>query len=1760
MRTFDAKQQFDAIKSSAVSAVKEIFPVEGRLRTIRLESVWVEDSLAADDYKAQQTARTGEQTWGAPVFASLVLEEKSTGKVLDKMARVRLFQLPKMTSRYSYIVGGNEYQVTNQLRLKSGVYTLRKQNGELKTQVNLARGKNFDLTFDEKKGLFFIAKVGGGQANIPLYPVLAYLGMSAPAIAQAWGEGLEQANRSSSPAAIAKASSAFGVRKGDLKSYFQETQLGGDTTKMVLGEAFTKVDGPMLLASSKHLLHVHTKKQQPTDRDSLVFKELHSTEDFISERIQKNKNALNFKLRRNIDNPRRTRLSQIVNPGTFNAVVESFFTQDDKSATPEQTNPLEMISGHFAVTTMRTGGITSEHAVRPETREIHATHYGFIDPVSTPESSKVGVNMHLPLGTVKDGKDVRAVVFDKKGKPVTLTPLEMFNAYVAVPAPAGGTTYKVYYRGQMMEVPAEKVQYFTPSSTGLFSWSTNLIPFLGSNQGNRAMMASKQLEQAISLKHREAPLVQVAGRLASGHATIEQRLGSDLAVHAKEAGVVTALTGDSVVVRGAGGETYYSLYDNFSLNRKSFMHHTPLVKVGDKVAQGQLLADSNFTKGGELALGTNMRVAYLPYKGLTFEDGIVISESAATKLTSEHIHKKTVDLAVGSSIMGLTTFRSFYPNAISPASLAKLDTDGVVKVGQRLRQGDAVIALLEKRAPSAAVGMVSRSLADRPKDATEYWSLEDEGIVIDVQRTPSRIVVSVKTEEKAKIGDKLAGRYGNKGIITKILPDKETPHDKDGKPVDVMLNPHGVVSRINIGQIYEAALSKVALKKGQVQKVQNFSGENYLDSTKKALAGAKLQDKEELFDPVTKQSLGQVNVGNPYILKLSKQGTVNFSVRQGGAGSGYDANGQPLKAGGDESAKKMDMLTIYSMLAHGARANLHEMTSIKSNQNDEFWTALKAGQTLPPPQAPFVYNKFMGFLRGAGIDVQKKGTELTLAPLTDAEIRRQSAGAIQKPVFFRGKDMDPLKGGFYDPAMTGGFRGNKWTHIELTEPVLNPVFSKAVAKITGLGTKLGEVVEGRMHVDPATGQLNTDGKGLTGGAGVEHILKGINLDQAEAETLAKIKTAKGVKLDDLNKKLRYVTALKQNNMRPEEAYIRRVMPVLPPAFRPTYTLPDGSVTSSDINYIYQNMGIINTMMKQPVMSLLAEEEKAAVRTDLARHMEGVTGLTDLNIKGKPRKGFISEIKGGEGGSPKEGFFISKMLSKKQDFVGRGVIIPEPDLGLDEMGMPEEMAWKLFEPFVTAELRKFSKTPLEAKAEIKARSSMAKQALTSVMAERHVLLNRAPSLHKFSIMAFKPTITAGRSLKIPPLVCKGFGADFDGDAMSVHVPITHEANIEAMKLRPSQNLFKPGTGSLMVEPSQEAQIGIYYLSQTEEGRKKLNAIVGPQHQITGVLDKKKAGELFNSLARDLPGGDFARIVQAMKLAGENHTYQSGFTLSLSDLVSINKQRDIIVQDAERKVNRLKSGGKLRSGTEAQVDVISSEASKLMDMALDKKLSGQKNSFHDMVTSGARGNKTQLRSILASPLFVTDASGRTIGTAIKNSYAEGLDIGDYWVSMYGARKGAMDRSLQTSLPGAFSKDVMATVVDNVVSAADCGTHEGISLAVDDRDALDRFLAGDQMGFAHNTLVSHAVQNQLKAKGAKTALVRSVLKCHRAKGVCSKCHGLDEHGNAPAVGDNVGAKAGQTISEPLVQMIMTTRHTGGVAGGARRLSADIKGLISF
>jgi hypothetical protein len=741
-----------------------------------------------------------------------------------------------------------------------------------------------------------------------------------------------------------------------------------------------------------------------------------------------------------------------------------------------------------------------------------------------------------------------------------------------------------------------------------------------------------------------------------------------------------------------------------------------------------------------MALGTNLRVAYVPYKGWNHEDGIVISRSASEKLTSQHMYMEELPMNADIEV-DKRRYASLFPLKITPKMLAKLGEDGVVRKGQTVEKGDLIIAAMAKKTLTSSDLLLQRmdkKLANPYKDVSVNWTHDRDGIVTDVVHTKDSIRVLIRTVDPARVGDKLSARYGDKGTITMILPDEEMPHTKNGEAMHVLLNPAGVISRVNPGQLYETMASKIALKDGKAYRAQNFSN---ADESKKVLQEMKakgISPEEELIDPATGKSIGSVLVGSKYILKLHKQTEGNFGAR---FTKGYDVNLQPSK-GGEEGAKAVGLLDFYALLGHGARANLHEMAAYKSQRNEEFWDAVRLGMPTPPASEPFAFQKFKGLLGAGGVRVSENDKGYVVSPFTDKHIAQTSRGAIHSSLMLKGSmnSLQPEKGGLFDPSTTGGLVGQNWSHIELAEPIVNPMFAKVVKVLLG----------------------NKDISSMTG-AEIQAELAKIEPKKRIATLNELIRKSKGTTRDKLIKELRYLSAADKMGMHPKE-YVLTKFPVLPPAYRPIYPAQDGgSPMISDLNLLYRDMININNELKQ--LEGFPDEHKQKLRASLTQAAGAVVGVTEpINMKSKKQelKGAITQI---VGGTAKDGFFHRKLMYRPQDLTGRATILPNPGLHVDEAGIPKDMLWEMFKPFVIQRLTKGGMDPLDAAKEVQDKTPAADSALMAEVRERPVMLNRAPTLHKYNIMAFKPVPIEGKSIFLPPLVIKGFNADFDGDSVS-----------------------------------------------------------------------------------------------------------------------------------------------------------------------------------------------------------------------------------------------------------------------------------------------------------------------------------------------------------------------------------------------------------
>lgn len=1820
------EEAFEILKNRVTATVQGHFPIEGKERMLSAKRVWVDDNKDIDDIRSQKKARLAGRAWSVPIRAELELKDKRTGKVTDRQA-VTIAQLPKITRRYSYIVGGNEWQVNNLFKLKPGVYTHAKATGEIASQWNMPRtkGLGFEMNFDPNSKKMTI-QYKGGKANIPLYPLLKTLGVDDDVIERRWGKEILSANKAlKTETALRSFYRTFKKENPeDLKEAqefviqeFDRSELDPKATQLTLGKPFNKVTGKALLEGSSKILRILRQEDIPDDRDSLQFKDLASAEDMLSERLAvKNKRDIRRKLTNPIDNRKKKRIRDIIHPDIFGRPIRSFFTSSAIGEQPVQTNPMSFIAGNRKTTILAggEGGISTVFQVTPEAKLINPSHLGFLDPIQTPEARKTGVNLQLALGVKKVGDELRARATDPKtGKVVWLTPGEAIKSNLAFPdqykrvkgrlVPISRRVKVSDRAGEVTSVKPSDVDYVLQSSKGLFDISANLIPFLSSNQGNRAMMAVKQGEQSIALVDREAPLVQVK---SDSPATFEDIVGKLVAHPSPADGTVERVGKDSIFIRDTAGHRHeVQLYNDFPLNDdKSYFNSFPIVKKGDQVKKGQVVADNNFTKDGTLALGKNLSIAYMPWKGYNFEDGIVISDTAAGKLTSDHMYQQTLT-SDSRTILKKGKYNAELGTPLTTAQLNKLDDEAVVKKGETVEQGDVLIGALKREEVTPeqrTLGLFSKKFIKPVRVRDLRWNQDTPGVVADVVRAGKKITVFVKTKSPAVIGDKIVGRHANKGIITKILPDGEMPHDKDGNPIEVLLNPTGVPSRINLGQVLETAASKIAQKTGKPYVVNNFDPTNkdYTRSLQAELKRHGLSDTEELHDPVTKRKFPKVLTGPQYMLKLHHTAAKGLHVRSRGE---YDSNMQPRK-GGPASGQTMDAMGLYAMLAHNARENIREMQTYKSDHNDQFWNQLQAGESIPTPKEPFAYTKFEGYLRGVGLDVQKDGNDLILQPLTDEKTRKMSNGELRDPKkHLKGVDLSPEKGGIFDPEVTGnnwprGEFGKKWSHIVLGARMPNPIFAKPISKLLGISTKAyNDIIRGVQELD-----------GTSGPTAIVSALGKLDIDGIEKDLKAKIPNLRRSKLNNANQQLKYVNALKRAGLNPTKAYTMSLLPVMPPVMRPVGIRPDGQVSFDDINRVYQKIGATNEQVRAYPKGLPPEE-----RIELESEL--YDGLRSLMFTGTVSQGrqlnSIKNILTGKG-SPKGGFFQKKVIGKRQDMSMRGTIVPEPSLNIDEVSIPRVAAKELYKPLIIRHLvRSQDQTPLRAQEMLKEKSNPSvESALELVIKEHPLLLKRDPVLHKYGVQAFRPVLSEGKVIKIHPLATSGYNADFDGDKMSAYVPIHPKAVKEAFKMMPSANLFSPSTGSLMFKPTQESMFGLYkitepgketnkrFSSPAEAARAVADGIIGmndlisiddigpdiqtelaklgakstktsvgrlmvyqalpekirEQRLLTDkkfLLDAGNLRELLSRVARE-DTASFGDVADKLKNIGNK--FATGMSIGLEDFESDHVFRDAILRAAEKEESKIRTRRLPANRRDEAIVKVYQKANDLITDKAKRRADVSANRMYDWVKSKARGKWDQYKQMTVAPMLVVDSKGKTVPIPITKSYSEGLDIGSYWAAMHGARMGTVSKAEGTWKPGLLGKQITQTTMNQMVVSDDCGTSKGVSMPIADRDILDRYTAvdiplgkkGKDKGvIPAGTLITPEVINRFKNNKLRDVSVRSPLRCAHGTGLCAKCYGLNEDGEHHTLGTNVGIIASQALGEPATQLSMNSFHEGGVVG---------------
>ena len=1410
----DARATRDLIFKRTQHAASVFEPIQNQRYRLSLEGV---DYEGAEDFdiEAQKRAIIEGASLSRRLRGDWVLQDVATDAEIDRR-RVTLANVPYLTNNGVFIQNGTKYNLSHQMRLRPGIFTRQKDSGELESHVNVSKGFGHRYHLDPKTGVF---RAQFGQAKVPLLPIMRALGAKDSDIRKVWGNDIYSANMKAAedPQALKKIVQKLNLKDVDsqdipkvheaIKKAFGQMELDPEVTQRTLGKPFMKVDSDTVLTSTQKLIKVMLGEADTDDRDAMAFQRVLGPEDILAERIKKGKGEA-FKLLWKATFPGNLEKAPT---GTFDKAMRAALLDTGLGAPIEEINPAEQLDQMHRVTRMGEGGIASLDAIPDEARNVQPSHLNFIDPVHTPESSKIGIDSRISVNT-RLGKDGRIYsrFKDKKGQPVWRSPQDVADSVVAFAGEMEGDEPHVHaiISGKQKYVDRKKVDYSMVSMNDTLGPLANMVPAKAAVFPQRASMGSRMLTQALPLIDGEAPLVraQMPGQQTSYEAHYGKHMG---AIRSDHGGIVTAVTPTAIKIRGNNGKEHkVETYNNFPYNRKTFIHSTATVKPGDKVKSGDLLAKSNFTDGkGVTALGKNVRVAYMPYRGYNYEDAIVMTESAAKRFSSEHLYQNDLDLDENIKA-SKNAFVATFPGKYNRRLLEQYDGDGLIKPGTEVNYDDPLVLAVRQRTTGPTLGRRKRSFVD----ASIKWDHHAPGIITDVYKGKKGINVIVKATQPSQVGDKFAGRYGNKGVISAIIPDEEAPHGPDGKPYELLLNPVGIISRGNPAQAIEAWLGRVAAKTGQPIDVPDFdTSESYASYAKRLLKQHGLSDKDEVLDPATGRKISGVLAGNRFIMKLHHTAEAKS---QGRATGGYTSEGTPAK-GGDEGSKRVGMLEMNALLSHGAYSTAQDASTVRGQRNEDYWRQVMSGYAPPKVDVPFVYRKFVQELKASGINPVKTGTKMNVYAMTGKDVDDMVGNRELKnaeTVNWKSGRLEGKRGGLFDEAITGGHGGERWSYIKLNEPLPNPIMEEPIRRILGLTEKQYRAVLAGSDSLPGRFSPKPGDAITTGPQALAKALDAIDVDREIAQARAEMDTGKKTYRDAAVRRLGYLKAAKKQKSHPRE-WLWSKMPVLPPSFRTVSVMSaTGVPLVADPNYLYKELWDANknlTLMKDKVDDVA--EERLAVYDS----MKAVVGISDPiqpQLKEQKVRGILKHV---FGSSPKFGTVQRKLVGSTVDLVGRGTITPNPNLDMDQVGLPVKKAWTLYQPYIVRRLVRRGMPKMQAMQQVKDQTDIAKKELVAEMGQRPLVINRAPVLHRYGMMSFWPQLTTSDTLEIPPIVTGGFAADFDGDAMNFHLPATNEAVSEAVnKLMPSSNLLSAGGFSAHYTPSHEYQGGLWLASSVK----------------------------------------------------------------------------------------------------------------------------------------------------------------------------------------------------------------------------------------------------------------------------------------------------------------------------------------------------------
>lgn len=1032
--------------------------------------------LLGDRYRLKEPkynvdeAKRRDSTYAVQMYVPTRLINRETGEIKEQ--EVFIGDLPLMTERGTFIINGAERVIVNQIVRSPGVYFKEEidKNSRRTYSASLIPNRGAWLKFETDKNDIVWVRIDKTR-KLGAQVLLKAIGLQDGEILDALRnpdyfqktldkEGnpteddalleLYRKLRPGEPPTVSGGQQLLESRFFDPKRYDlgrvgryklnRKLRLNALTTTRVL----TAKD---ILATIDYLINLNFDIGATDDIDHLGNRRVRSVGELLQNQVRVGLNRLERIIRERMTVSEADALTpaSLVNPKPLVAAVKEFFGSSQLSQFMDQTNPLAELTHKRRLSALGPGGLTRERAGFA-VRDIHPSHYGRICPVETPEGPNAGLIGSLATcARVNDYGFIETPYFKaEKGRvqrelgPVYLTADEEDDMRVAPGDVATdedgnilGSNIPVRYRQEFSTTGPEQVDYVAVSPIQIVSVATSLIPFLEHDDANRALMGSNMQRQAVPLLAPERPLV------GTGLETQAAR-DSGMVVVSRTHGEIEYVDANKVVVRvmaeprpelegdatdseelqnpDVGGEgarrIEYALQKYQRSNQDTCLNQRPLVREGEIVVPGQVLADGSATEGGEIALGQNVTVAYMPWEGYNYEDAILISERLVYEDVYTSIHIEKFEIEARQTKLGPEEITREIPN-VGEDALRQLDERGIIRPGAWVEAGDILVGKVTPKGESdqppeekllrAIFGEKARDVRDNSLKVPNG----EKGRVVDVRvftreqgdELPpgANMVVRVYVAQKRQIqvGDKMAGRHGNKGIISRILGIQDMPYLPDGTPVDVVLNPLGVPSRMNVGQVFECLLGWAGHHLGKRFKMTPFDemyGEQASRNTVHAKLGEASQQpgkdwvfdpdhpgKIQLYDGRTGEPFDRpVTVGQAYMLKLVH--LVDDKIHARSTGPYSLVTQQPLGGKAQQGGQRFGEMEVWALEAYGAAYTLQELLTVKSDDmqgRNEALNAIVKGKPIPRPGTPESFKVLMRELQSLGLDISVHKVEAT---------------------------------------------------------------------------------------------------------------------------------------------------------------------------------------------------------------------------------------------------------------------------------------------------------------------------------------------------------------------------------------------------------------------------------------------------------------------------------------------------------------------------------------------------------------------------------------------------------------------------------------------------------------------------------------------------------------------------------------------------------------------------------------------------------------